>query len=227
MNFRTATDNPEKFHGVITMVALGQHCCGCLLQHVSRRGGLRLLREQLNRWSSGSQKTGGQNTMTACREICQEVSEEVPDLEHLRISADYGFEPNALDPMQQQTKRTLRELTKLPLTKQLLLFPFLPSSFVERVLFAETEPLFSVRFQPAGWGAAMEEQCSLLHMRWRPSIFVWEVSCKSSRTFGIGRFHFFYILRLRLPSFLLANICIVCLQVLGFYLYYVVGVWTS
>ncbi|KAI5321452.1 hypothetical protein L3X38_030523 [Prunus dulcis] len=47
------------------MVALGQHCCGCLLQHVSRRGGLRLLREQLNRWSSGSQKTGGQNTMTA------------------------------------------------------------------------------------------------------------------------------------------------------------------
>ncbi|KAL6270255.1 hypothetical protein ACE6H2_027166 [Prunus campanulata] len=40
------------------MVALGQHCCGCLLQHVSRRGGLKLLREQLNRWSSGSQKDG-------------------------------------------------------------------------------------------------------------------------------------------------------------------------
>ncbi|KAI5330961.1 hypothetical protein L3X38_021087 [Prunus dulcis] len=58
----------------------------------------------------------------------------------------------------------------------------------------------------------MEELCSLLDMRWRLSIFVWEVSCKSSRSFGIGRFHFFYILRLRLPSFLLANICIVCLQ---------------
>ncbi|BBH01944.1 cytosolic invertase 2 [Prunus dulcis] len=24
MNFRTTTDNPEKFHGVITMVAVGQ-----------------------------------------------------------------------------------------------------------------------------------------------------------------------------------------------------------
>ncbi|KAI5342752.1 hypothetical protein L3X38_010628 [Prunus dulcis] len=68
----------------------------------------------------------------------------------------------------------------------------------------------------------MGEQCSLLEMRWRPSIFAWEVSCKSSRCFGIGRFHFLYILRLRLPhstqappSFLLANICIVALQVLG------------
>ncbi|XP_034205406.1 uncharacterized protein LOC117619531 [Prunus dulcis] len=32
----------------------------------------------------------------------------------------------------------------------------------------------------------MEEQCSLLDMRWRPSIFVWEVSCKSSRAFNLG-----------------------------------------
>ncbi|PQM40400.1 hypothetical protein Pyn_21301 [Prunus yedoensis var. nudiflora] len=32
------------------MVGLGQHCCGCLLQHVSRWGGLKQLREQLNRW---------------------------------------------------------------------------------------------------------------------------------------------------------------------------------
>ncbi|BBN68239.1 receptor like protein 19 [Prunus dulcis] len=61
----------------------------------------------------------------------------------------------------------------------------------------------------------MEDLCSLLGMRWRPSIFVWEVSCKSSRSCGIGRFRFFYILRLGLPSIFLANICIVCLQVLG------------
>ncbi|KAI5336933.1 hypothetical protein L3X38_016202 [Prunus dulcis] len=60
-------------------------------------------------------------------------------------------------------------------------------------------------------------------MRWRPSIFGWEVSCKSSRRFGIGRFRFFQILGLRLLSFfrilrqrflsfLLTNLCIVALQ---------------
>ncbi|XP_020422493.1 uncharacterized protein LOC109949931 [Prunus persica] len=31
----------------------------------------------------------------------------------------------------------------------------------------------------------MGEQCSLLEMRWRPSIFAWEVSCKSSRAFNL------------------------------------------
>ncbi|VVA28732.1 PREDICTED: LOC109949931 [Prunus dulcis] len=31
----------------------------------------------------------------------------------------------------------------------------------------------------------MGELCSLLEMRWRPSIFVWEVSCKSSRAFNL------------------------------------------
>ncbi|KAI5326515.1 hypothetical protein L3X38_035589 [Prunus dulcis] len=31
----------------------------------------------------------------------------------------------------------------------------------------------------------MEELCSLLDMRWRPSIFVWELSCKSSRAFNL------------------------------------------
>ncbi|KAI5325701.1 hypothetical protein L3X38_034775 [Prunus dulcis] len=61
----------------------------------------------------------------------------------------------------------------------------------------------------------MEALCSLLGMRWRPSIFGWEVSCKSSRSFGIGRFRFFHILRLRLLSFLLTNLCIVALQMLG------------
>ncbi|KAI5349153.1 hypothetical protein L3X38_002040 [Prunus dulcis] len=64
----------------------------------------------------------------------------------------------------------------------------------------------------------MEEQCSLLDMRWRPSIFVWEVSCKSSRAFslrvtdlGSGDFIFSTAFDW-LPSFLLANICILCLQ---------------
>ncbi|KAI5342647.1 hypothetical protein L3X38_010523 [Prunus dulcis] len=72
---------------------------------------------------------------------------------------------------------------------------------------------------PTSWlGAAMEEQCSLLDMRWRPSIFVWEVSCKSSRAFslrvtdlGSGDFIFSTAFDW-LPSFLLANICILCLQ---------------
>ncbi|KAI5320717.1 hypothetical protein L3X38_040425 [Prunus dulcis] len=40
----------------------------------------------------------------------------------------------------------------------------------------------------------MEEPCPLHEMRWRPSIFGWE------------------ILRLRLLSFLLTNLCIVALQ---------------
>ncbi|BBN68444.1 tRNAse Z4, partial [Prunus dulcis] len=33
------------------------------------------------------------------------------------------------------------------------------------------KPPFPVRFEPAGWGAAMED----LHMDGEPSIFVWEV----------------------------------------------------
>ncbi|BBH10018.1 Secretory carrier membrane protein family protein, partial [Prunus dulcis] len=80
---------------------------------------------------------------------------------------------------------------------------------------------FSVRFEPAGWGAAMEDLHSLLDMRGWPSIFVWEVRCKSaallvfvSQIWGREISHPFYSLRLRLPSFLLANICILCLQVL-------------
>ncbi|BBN68694.1 hypothetical protein Prudu_533S000500 [Prunus dulcis] len=44
---------------------------------------------------------------------------------------------------------------------------------------------FSVRFEPAGWGATMEDLHSLLDMRGGPSIFVWEVRCKSSRTFSL------------------------------------------
>ena len=47
----------------------------------------------------------------------------------------------------------------------------------------------------------MEELCPLHEMRWRPSIFGWEVSCKSSRRFGITRFRFSQIFRLRLLSF--------------------------
>ncbi|PQM37183.1 hypothetical protein Pyn_39939 [Prunus yedoensis var. nudiflora] len=83
---------------------------------------------------------------------------------------------------------------------------------------------FSVHFEPAGLGAAMEDLHSLLDMRGGPSIFVWEVRCKCSRTFSLrltdlwsGDFSScFYSLRLRrLPSFLLASFCILCLQVLG------------
>ncbi|BBG95120.1 receptor like protein 19 [Prunus dulcis] len=46
-------------------------------------------------------------------------------------------------------------------------------------------PLVSVRFQPAGWGTAMEDLYSLLDMRGGRPFFSWEVSCKSSRTFSL------------------------------------------
>ncbi|KAI5354325.1 hypothetical protein L3X38_007220 [Prunus dulcis] len=69
----------------------------------------------------------------------------------------------------------------------------------------------------------MEGLCRLGEMCWRPLIFGWEVSCESSRRFGIGRFRFFqilrlrllslfYIFRLRLLSSLVTNLCIVALQ---------------
>ncbi|CAL8997036.1 unnamed protein product, partial [Prunus brigantina] len=60
-----------------------------------------------------------------------------------------------------------------------------PFPSAANVSFAQRRRPFSLHFEPAGWGAAMEDLHSLLDMRGVPSIFVWEVRCKSSRTFSL------------------------------------------
>ncbi|KAL6288345.1 hypothetical protein ACE6H2_012735 [Prunus campanulata] len=76
-----------------------------------------------------------------------------------------------------------------------------------------------VDFELAGWGAAMEDFCSLLEMLWRPLIFVWGGELRIQRLFRFMKLSvccdtnssttFRHLL-----SLLAANSCILCLRVL-------------
>ncbi|BBH01212.1 Pentatricopeptide repeat superfamily protein [Prunus dulcis] len=110
---------------------------------------------------------------------------------------------------------------KLPSTNSFFCSRFCPP-FVAKVSSAQRRCPFSVRFQPAGWGVAMEDLHSLLAMRGGRQF--WFGRCAAnpaalldfvSQICGREISHPFYSLRLRLPSFLVANFCILYLQVLG------------
>ncbi|KAL6285379.1 hypothetical protein ACE6H2_009769 [Prunus campanulata] len=74
-----------------------------------------------------------------------------------------------------------------------------------------------VDFELAGWGAAMEDFCSLLEMLWRPLIFVWGGELRIQRLFRYMKLSvccdtdssttFRHLL-----SLLAANSCILCLR---------------
>ncbi|BBH04478.1 Plant neutral invertase family protein [Prunus dulcis] len=201
MNFRTATDNPEKFHGVITMVALGQTGRPQTAKRAIEQVEQRLSKDRWPEYYDGMQGDMPGSKRGSTRPGASQ------DIWHFGkycnmavvLLTNYLAKNESLISCE---KYTLDAATNEKDTSG---------------LFAETEPLFSVRFQPAGWGAAMEEQCSLLHMRWRPSIFVWEVSCKSSRTFGIGRFIF--------STSFDSGFHLSCLRIFASFVFRFLGVW--
>ena len=115
-------------------------------------------------------------------------------------------------------------MAKLPLTKQFVLFPFCPSSFVQMVSFAERELCLQfvcnqlVGGQP--WKSCVRcTRCvggrRFLVGRWaaNPAAGLASRDFVFLRSFDWGFYLFFQILRLRLLSFLLTNLCIVALQV--------------